>query len=116
MDEIIDLATKLGKMMAADARAAAMTAARKGLEDSPTDRQLLSEYESQQQKMARLEGEGKPIEPEDKRKLADLHGKVVGSEVIKMLVKAQTGYVELMSAVSRRIEEQAMAPTDSAQP
>ena len=114
MDEILDLATKLGKMMASDARAAAMATARKGLEDSPSDRQLLSDYESQQQKMAGLEAEGKPIEPEDKRRLADLHGKVVGSEVIKVLVKAQTGYVELMSAVSRRIEEQATAPTDSA--
>lgn len=114
MDEILDLATKLGKMMAADARAVAMATARKGLEDSPSERQLLSEYESQQQKMAGLEAAGKPLEPEDKRKLADLHGKVVSSEVIKELIKAQTGYVELMSAVSRRIEEQAMTPTDSA--
>ncbi|MCH7925959.1 MAG: hypothetical protein IIC51_10540, partial [Planctomycetes bacterium] len=55
MDEILDLATKLGKMMAADARAAAMATARKGLEDSPSDRQLLSDYESQQQKIAGLE-------------------------------------------------------------
>ena len=114
MDEILELATKLGKMMAADTRAAAMATARKGLEESLPDRQLLSEYESQQQKMAGLEAEGKPIEPEDKRRLADLHGKVVGSEVIKEFIKAQTGYVELMSVVSRRIEELAMASTDSA--
>lgn len=114
MDEILELATKLGKLMAADTRATVMATARKGLEESPSDRQLLSDYESQQQKMAGLEAEGKPIEPEDKRRLADLHAKVVGSEVIKALIKAQTGYVELMSAVSRRIEEQAMAATDSA--
>ena len=45
MDEILELATKLGKMMAADSRAAAMATARKGLENSPSDRQHLSEYE-----------------------------------------------------------------------
>ncbi len=114
MNEILELATKLGKMMAADPRAVAMAASRRSLEESLPDRQLLSEYESQQQKIAGLEADGKPIEPEDKRKLADLHGKVVGSEVIKKLIKAQTGYVELMSVVSRRIEEQAMVPTESA--
>ena len=114
MDEILELATKLGKMMAADPRAVAMATARNGLEESLPDRQLLKDYESLQQKMAGLEAEGKPLEPEDKRRLADLHGKVAGSEVIKAIIKAQTSYVEMMSAVSRRIEEQTMAPSDSA--
>ncbi|MCH8147669.1 MAG: YlbF family regulator [Planctomycetes bacterium] len=114
MNEILELATKLGKMMAADPRAVAMATARNGLEESRPDRQLLNEYESQQQKLAGLEAEGKPLEPEDKRRLADLHAKVASSDVIKAVIKAQTGYVEMMSAVSRRIEEQAMTPADSA--
>ena len=113
MDEILELAAKLGKLMASDPRAQAMTAARKKLEESLQDRELINDYESQQKKVAELEAAGKPIEPQDKRKIADLHAKVVGSEIIKGLMKAQTGYVELMSAVSRRIEEQTAISPDS---
>lgn len=107
MDQILELATKLGKQIAQDPRAQAMATARKNLGDSTEDRQLLTEYEEQQTKLATLEGEGKPIEPEDKRQLADLHGRVISSEVIKALMKAQTAYVDLMNGVSRTIEQNA---------
>ena len=49
--------------------------------------------------------------PEDKRRLAELHAKLAGSEVIKALLKAQADYVELMTAVSQRIEQETMGST-----
>jgi cell fate (sporulation/competence/biofilm development) regulator YlbF (YheA/YmcA/DUF963 family) len=113
MDEILELATKLGESIAADPRAKAMAAARTQLEESAADRQLLVDYQDLQQKLAGLEAEGKPIEAENKRQIADLHAKVTQSEIIKELLKAQTGYVELMSAVSRQIEEHSIRPSDS---
>jgi hypothetical protein len=54
----------------------------------------------------------KPIAPEDKRRLADLHAKVIGSRVIKDVLKAQADYLELMTAVSQRIEEAALGLAD----
>jgi len=89
-----------------------MADARAGLDHSLQDRQLLEEYETQQQKIHELEAAGRPIEPEDKRRLADLHGKVIGSHVIKGLLKAQANYLELMTLVSQRIEEAALGLTE----
>lgn len=119
MDEILNLATRLGKLIAADPRAQRMAAARDALDKSLEDRQLLSDYHEQQNKIAELEAATKPIEPGDKRKLADLQARVAGSEVLKDLLRAQTDYVELMTTVSRRIEEESAgftskAPADSA--
>lgn len=108
MNDILELSTRLGKQIAADPRGMRMQTARAALEQSLADRQLLSDYEQQQRKMLELEADGKPIEPEDKRRIADLHGKVVGSPVLKDLLKAQADYLELMAIVTSRIEEEAL--------
>ncbi len=113
MDEILEQASKLGKLIAQDPRARNMAAAQKALEQSSEDRQLLTDYEDGQHQIALLEQQGKPIEPEDKVKLADLHQSVIASQVIKDLLKAQTDYIELMTAVSGRVETQATERSDS---
>ncbi len=108
MDKILELASKLGKQVAEDPRAVRMAEAQKALSESLQDRQLLADYESQQKKIYELEARNTPVEPEDKRKLAELHQKVTGSDVIKAIVKAQADYVELMTTVSRKIEEESL--------
>lgn len=113
MDEILDLATRLGKRIAQDPRAAGMVDAQVALENSLPDRQLLADYEKQQQRVYELEVSGKPIEPEDKRKLADLHARVVGSSVIKNVLKAQADFLEIMNTVSQRIEQEALTRVGS---
>jgi len=105
MDQILELATKLGKLMAADPRAVKMNEARRALQDSPEDRRLLEDYQNAQDKIRELESQQKPIEPEDKKRLASLHSGVTSSPVMKALLKAQVDYAELMGAVSQRIEE-----------
>jgi cell fate (sporulation/competence/biofilm development) regulator YlbF (YheA/YmcA/DUF963 family) len=106
MEEILDLAARLGKAIGSDPRASRLREARVALEASLEARQLLADYEKQQQAVRRLELENKPIEPDDKRKLADLHAKVVGSEVLKGLLTAEADYVELSSLVHQRIEQE----------
>lgn len=113
MDEILELADQLGKRIGADSRGKLMVAARASLETSLADRQLLADYENHQHKLHSLEAAGKPIEPDDKRRLADLHSKVIASPVIKNLLKAQADYLELMTLVSQRIEETAMDTLDA---
>lgn len=112
MDQILELAARLGEQIAADPRGRQMADARAALDGSLQDRQLLEDYEAQQQKMNELAAAGRPIEPEDKRRLADLHAKVIGSRVIKDVLKAQADYLELMTAVSQRIEEAALGLAD----
>jgi cell fate (sporulation/competence/biofilm development) regulator YlbF (YheA/YmcA/DUF963 family) len=116
MDEILDLAAQLGKRIAVDPRGKQMSAAQAALDASLSDRQLLQDYETQQHHIHSLEIAGKPIEPDDKRRLADLHGRVVGSAVIRNLLKAQADYVELMTLVSQRIEDAAFGALQPAEP
>jgi len=112
MDDIMELAGKLGERIGRDPRAQAMGDARAALEKSLTDRQLLADYENAQQTLHSLETAGKPIEPDQKRKLAELHAKVVGSTIIKNLLKAQADYLELMTNVSQRIEDASIDTLD----
>lgn len=108
MDDILELAGRLGKRLAADPRGARMVAAQHALEKSRANRELLADYERHQHKLMELESRGKPIEPEDKRRLADLHVKVTGSDVIKNLMKAQADFLELFSAVTHRMEAEVL--------
>jgi len=108
MEDILELASKLGKRIAEDPRATSFAAARKALEDNLEARQLLADYEETQKKIAELQSTGKPIEPDDKRKLADLHTKVVGNDILKDLLKTQVDFIELMTRVSQRLESHAL--------
>ncbi len=110
MDKILELAGQLGELIAADPRGERMANAQARLQGSADDRQNLAEYETKQRALHELQVQGKPIEPEDKRALADLHAKVVGSEAIKELSKAQMDFAELMSAISKRIEQEVLRP------
>jgi cell fate (sporulation/competence/biofilm development) regulator YlbF (YheA/YmcA/DUF963 family) len=108
MEDILELATKLGKRIAEDARAKRMAEARAAFETDATARQLLDDYEGQQQKLGELQMANKPIEPADKRRLADLHHKVITNAALKDLLKAQADYLELMTLVSSRIEQESL--------
>ena len=91
MDDILELASRLGRRIADEPRAKRMVAARAALDASLVDRRLLSEFEDVQGRLYELESSGKPIEPEDKRRFVELQQKVIQSSVIKDLLKAQAG-------------------------
>ena len=76
-------------------------------------RQMLDDYENQQQKLGELQAANKPIEPADKRRLADLHQKVISNPLLKDLLKAQADYLELMTLVSARIEQESLREADA---
>ena len=114
MDEILELATTLGKRIAADPRAKRMAEARTAFNRDPEASQLLSDYNQAQQRVHELEIQGKPVEPDDKRKLADLHAKVTDSDTVKELMKAQMDYAALMSSVSQRIDREALGTSEDA--
>ncbi|MFQ5592258.1 MAG: YlbF family regulator [Phycisphaerae bacterium] len=110
MDEILELATKLGKLIQAHPTAERLAKARSHLGSGTEGRRLLQDYETAQNKVRELEAKGSPIEPEDERALVDLHAKVAGSQLIKEFMKAQMEYAELMRAVATRIKQEVNEP------
>lgn len=114
MEDILELASKLGKRIAGDERTQAFTRARQALDANIEARQMLADYEQTQRKVAQLEASGKPIEPDDKRKLVELHTKVVGNEVLKTLLKSQADFLQMMTLVSQKIDSIALGQGDAA--
>ncbi|MCG3126001.1 MAG: hypothetical protein CHACPFDD_00829 [Phycisphaerae bacterium] len=109
MQELIEQARKLGVAIAQHPRTLAYFSAAQAVRDDLSARQLLSEYESHAGRVGRAEAEHQPIEPADKRHLAELQSKVAGHEGIKQMMRAQTDYIDLMQRVNRAMEEQIVA-------
>ena len=103
MAAIIELAERLGKLIADSPQAAALRAARDRMDQHPDVGKMLEDFRDQQDKIARLEAENKPVEVDEKHRLQDLHAKLVGSEAFKQLTAAQVEYVDLMRKVNEAI-------------
>jgi cell fate (sporulation/competence/biofilm development) regulator YlbF (YheA/YmcA/DUF963 family) len=118
VEQIIALAERLGKAIAASPQAAAMRAARDELDKDKDVSAVLEEFQKQSQKIARLEEENKPVEVEDKHKLRDLREKLAASETFKKYSAAQVEYVDLMrkvdEALQQEVSEADAEQTDSA--
>ena len=104
MDQIIDMAERLGKAIAGSPQAAAVQAARKALDDQPQIAQALKDYQEQTEKIARLQSEQKPVEVEDKHKLREIEDRLLSSEVFKKYTAAQVEYVDLMRKVNEALQ------------
>jgi len=104
--DIVELAERLGKAIAESPEAARVRAARQALGAEPGTAQMLKDYNAHVMKIAQLEQAQKPIEPEDKHKLDDLHNKLIASEAFKKLTAAQVEYAETMRKVNEAIRSQ----------
>ncbi len=101
MAAIIELAERLGKAISDSPQAAALRTARDEMGKQPELDQLLKDFRIQNEKVAGLEAEGKPIEVDDKHKLQELHDKLIASDVFKKFTAAQVEYVDLMRKVNQ---------------
>ena len=112
MDQIVEIADRLGKALAGSPQAAALRAARDDLDTQPELKQALIDYQDHSGKVARLQEENKPIEVEDKRKRQDLEDKLLASDVFKRFTAAQVDYVDLMRKVNGALQKH-LATTES---
>jgi cell fate (sporulation/competence/biofilm development) regulator YlbF (YheA/YmcA/DUF963 family) len=103
VEAILELAQKLGEAISHDSRFSALREAQKKIEADAEARKLLADFQEQSRKLMELERRMAPIEPEDKRRLRDLHEKVAAHPLIKQLTKARMEYVDLMAHVNRAI-------------
>ena len=113
MQEILDLAQRLGKAVAASPEAAKLRDAQKALETEADTAKLLEDYAAQSQTVAQLQRDRKPVEVEDKHKLQELHDKLVASEAFKKLTAAQVEYADVMRRVNEAIGSQLRDVADS---
>lgn len=104
MDDIIAKARELGKLIGANERTKAFMAAAKAVSDDKAAQDVMREYQKQAESMQRLQMEGKPIEPDMKRRLADSQLAVASNASLKELSRLQADYLELMNKVNDAIE------------
>ena len=106
MTDIIELAQRLGKEISESTQADNLRAAREEMNKQGEITQLLKDYQTQAEKIAKLEHENKSVEVDDKHKLQELHGKLVASDVFKKFTAAQVEYIDMMRQVNKTLQKQ----------
>ncbi len=114
MKDVLELADKLGQALARTERFQALAEVNSKLRDDAELRKLHEQYVEQEKKIQQLLSQGKPVEVEDKKTLSDLQDKLRSSPLMQQLARAEADYTEMMSRVSRAInnpmDEQLGAP------
>jgi len=105
MEEIVEIAKKLGQAIASNQRFKNLKEAEKAVENDDEAQKLTDELDKQSRKIRDLEVEMRPVEPEDKRKLQQLQSDIAANESLRTFAKAQADYAEIMSKVNQAIQE-----------
>jgi cell fate (sporulation/competence/biofilm development) regulator YlbF (YheA/YmcA/DUF963 family) len=100
VDDITQLAQKLGEAISQSPQALALRGAKKQLDAQPEVKKLMEDLRRQSQRVDELERAKKPVEVEDKHKLQETNDKLVANEVFKKYMAAQVEYVDLMRKVN----------------
>jgi len=103
VDEILNLAGSLGELISRHERFVKLRAAEDAVNADEETRNLVRSMENQRRKIAELEVNQQPVEPEDKRELQRLTDVVHANAKLQQLAKAQADYMELMNKVNEAI-------------
>ena len=111
MEEIIELADKLGRAIGQHERFLALRAAEKRVTEDEAALKAQKALEEHMNHISELEMSGKPVEVADKRKLEQLQQEFRSQEALQQLVKAQADYLEMMNRVNETIVSR-LRPTE----
>lgn len=106
MKDILETAEALGKAVADSDRFKAVATLREQVdadEALQSDMKALNELSG---KIAQLEKDVKPVEPQDKHHLRELQEKVTGHPLLQELARVEADFAELMNRVNRAIHSQ----------
>lgn len=109
MQGILRMARELGEAIARDSCYQALRRAEEAVKADARAKALIDEFSRQQEKILSLADEGRPIEADDKRRMADLQQQVASNEALKNLQAAQVDFRYLMDSINRAIH-QALEP------
>lgn len=105
-ERILQLAEQLGKQLADSQQAGAYKSARLSVQADQAAMQLMTEFQTQAEKIAQLEDGNRPIEIADKRRFQQLQEQLAGNQKIKDLTEAQMNYLDLLRQVNQAIHHQ----------
>ena len=103
MNEIIEMAAKLGKAIARSPQADTLRKTRAEMNAQDDVMQLLRDFQKQSERIAELQENNKPIE------LDEMHEQLVGKDAFKSFTAAQVEYVDLMRKVNEAITQELQA-------
>ena len=104
MESIVKQAEKLGEAIAGHARCQALTEAREALAKDEAARGLQADYDAATENLQKKMAAGEVLEPEDKRREADLRSRLAANETLVALIRAQADFHELMVTVNQALE------------
>ncbi|HOQ62030.1 MAG TPA: YlbF family regulator [Vicinamibacterales bacterium] len=103
MDQLIQKAEELGRLLSEHERFKGLIAARDVVRADPKAAQLLRDYDALVRKVQHLAETGQPIGVDDKHKLADMEKLLSGNAAIRDFAAAQADFTEMMNHVNRAI-------------
>lgn len=103
--EILRRAKELGAALASNPKIQGFLDARDAVDKDTDAQKLLEDYQAQIGKVQRLAAERKPIEPEDKRRVAELEGRLASHASLKQFMRYQADYYELMNSVHQAMDQ-----------
>lgn len=106
MDDLIAMAEKLGKQIAADARTMELKQAQKAVDQDEEAKKLVEAYRVQAERISELTRQNKPIEVVDKHKLRELEQQIGLNGKLKELTRRQVDFVDMMRKIKQAIDSQ----------
>ena len=104
MDEVLARADALAEAIRTSERFVELRRVEAEVGADPEARKLLADLQAARAAIAEKEANGKPIEPEEKRRLAALEAAWGESETVVRLQGVQRAFLEMMEQVNRRIQ------------
>ena len=103
MDQILQAARQLGKLLADHEATQNYNAVLKALKDDADAGRMINDYGRHRQSLAEKEVKGQPIEVADKRRLEQLQDQVSQHPLLRRLQLVEMDYLDLMRQVDETI-------------
>lgn len=98
-DALTQLAQRLGREVADSPQARSLREAKEAVRSDADLHQTFQSFNEQTAKIQKAIQANEPIEVSDKKRLEELHGKLIGSQEFKQFTAAQVEYTALMRSV-----------------
>ena len=102
--DLVRRAAELGEAIANHPDVQAFMTARAAVEKDAEAQALLKAYAEHANRLRQFEAEQKPIEVEDKHKLAQYEQQMASNDALKSMMATQVNYVALMNQVNSAME------------
>ena len=101
--DILDLANKLGELIAKHSATKNLESASKAFEADVNSQRAMTDYQRFAQSLQEKAQSGSPIEVEDKRKLESLQQAVITNPLLANMQRAEMDYLDLLRKVDGAI-------------